>query len=153
MAFETTKDVLEHAREFHGQLSDYYAQLSEKAERERVKMLLDYLSRHEKHLEKSLEAFEQDVSEGILKTWFQFPPPKATLATCQALVLEKERDISIDGVIDLALQMDECLVQLYQEMIKSSESEQVREVFKNLLAMEKHEEVELVRNAFRLKGL
>ena len=51
MAFETTKDVLDHARDFHRQLSDHYAQLRDKAERERVKMLLDYLSRHEKHLD------------------------------------------------------------------------------------------------------
>jgi rubrerythrin len=153
MAFETTKDVLDHAKEFHHQLSDYYGQLREKADRERVKMLLDYLSRHEKHLEESLADFENEVSEKILKTWFQYPPPKATLAACQTLVLEEDPDISVDGVIELALKMDECLVQLYQAMIKSSESEDVRGIFQNLLEMEKHEEVELVRNAFRLKGL
>ena len=34
MNFETTKDVLDHAREFHGQVSEYYRQLSEKVQKE-----------------------------------------------------------------------------------------------------------------------
>jgi rubrerythrin len=153
MSFETTKDVLDHARDFHHHLSEYYSQLSDKAGRERVKMLLNYMSRHEKHLAESLSEYEHSVSSKILDTWFQFPAPKEALTTCRIVAVEENTELSVDGIVDLALQLDECLVQLYKSMIESSESEEVREVFTNLLQMEKHEEVELVRNAFRLKGL
>lgn len=153
MSFETTKDVLKHARDFHHHLSEYYSQLSEKSDRERVKMLLNYLSRHEKHLAESLSQYEEGVSKKILNTWFQFPTPQGMLHTCRTMAVKEQQELSVDGIVELALQLDECLVQLYQEMIKSSEVDVVKDVFQNLLEMEKHEEVELVRNAFRLKGL
>lgn len=153
MAFETTKDVLDHVRQFHQQLSEFYNRLSQKAEKERVKMLLDYLSRHEKHLENSMADYEAEVSANILKTWFQYPPPKDMLTTCQSLSIDDYDVLTVDSVVILALDLDNCLISLYREMIKNSESTEVREVFENLLAMEQKEELELVRNSLELKDL
>lgn len=62
MPYETAKDVLEHARDYHRILSDFYNKLGAKAQKQRAKMLLDYLSRHEKHLEDSLAEYEKEVS-------------------------------------------------------------------------------------------
>jgi rubrerythrin len=153
MAFETTKDVLDHVREFHQQLSEFYRDLIDKTDKERVRMLLDYLSRHEKHLEESMARYEAEVSERILKTWFQYPPPKEILGICKTLAVDEVEDLSVDGVIKLALELDDCLIDLYKEMIRGSESEEVREVFQSLLDMEKQEELELVRDSLELKDL
>ncbi len=152
-SFETAKDVLDHSRHFHRQLGELYARLSDNSGKERVKMLLGYLSRHEKHLDESLSQYEEAVSEQILNTWFQFLPPKETMSLCEGLPLEVNTELTVDGIVDLALKYDDCLIHLYEAMINSTESEQVRAVFNNLLEMEKREEVELVKNAFRLKGL
>lgn len=153
MAFETTKDVLDHVREFHQQLSAFYRNLIDKTNKERVRMLLDYLSRHEKHLEESMARYEAEVSERILKTWFQYPPPKEILGICKTLAVDEVEDLSVDGVIKLALELDDCLIDLYKEMIRGSGSEEVREVFQSLLDMEKQEELELVRDSLELKDL
>ncbi len=67
MSFENFKDILDHARAFHRQLSSYYKKLGDKAERERVKMLLDYMSRHEAHLDESLKQYEEEVFKGLMK--------------------------------------------------------------------------------------
>ncbi len=153
MTFETTKDVLDHAREFHGQVSEYYRQLGEKNQKERVKMLLEYMSRHEKHLEESLARYEEDVSGRILNTWFQYPPPKDMLKTCVNLTLEGKENLTVDEVIELALQIDGCLIQLYKQMVAESEFDEVKEVFNNLLEMEKQQEMTLVRDALHLKEI
>ncbi len=62
MPVETTRDVIEQARDFHLQLRDFYSRLKEKAQKERLKLLLDYMSAHELQLEENLEAFE-DVAK------------------------------------------------------------------------------------------
>lgn len=153
MTFETTKDVLDHAREFHGQVGEYYRQLGEKNQKERVKMLLEYMSRHEKHLEENLARYEEDVSGRILNTWFQYPPPPDMLKTCVNLNLEGKENLTVDEVIELALKIDDCLIQLYQQMAAESEFEEVKEVFNNLLEMEKQQEMDLVRDALHLKEI
>ena len=153
MNFETTKDVLDHAREFHGQVSEYYRQLSEKVQKERVKMLLEYMSRHEKHLEENLSNYEEDVSGRILNAWFQYPPPKDILKTVVSLTLEGKENLTVDEVIELALRIDGCVIQLYQKMAADSKFVEVKEVFTNLLEMEKHREMDLVRDALHLKEI
>ena len=50
MAYETVRDILDRVRNFHDQVGEYYHRLYSIADKERVRILLDYLSRHEKHL-------------------------------------------------------------------------------------------------------
>ena len=155
MAFETTKDVLDHAREFHGHVSEYYHRLSEKSQKARVKMLLDYMSWHEKELEKALAQYEEGVSERVLNTWFQYPPPKGVLEVCMCMNMnfEEREDLTVDDVVGMALELDKCLIQLYEVMVVRSEYEEVREVFKNLLEAEKRRELDFVRDAMHLKEI
>lgn len=153
MSFETTKDVLDHVRQFHHHLSEFYHNLSNKTEKQRVKLLLDYLSGHEKKLEENLARYEEDVSERILNAWFQYPPPKEVLNKCRCVAIEDKDDLSVDSVIEMVLQLDDCLIDLYEEMIKSSEFEEVKEVFNNLLEMTKQEKMDLVRDANELKDM
>jgi rubrerythrin len=153
MAFETTKDVLDHAREFHTQLSEFYSLLSRKSEKQRVTLLLDYMSQHEKYLEETLTRYEEEVSEKILNTWFRYPPPKEVLTTCSEINIEEKEDLTVDDVIEMAVKLDQCLIDLYKEMIKNSETEEMREVFTNLMEMEKRQELELVRDAQEWKDL
>ncbi len=153
MAFETTKDVIDHARDFHRQVSEFYDRLSVNTQKQRVKMLLEYMSRHESRLEKGLAEYEHEVSQKILNTWFQYPPPKDTIAIGIDLSIEGKEDLSVDEVIELALKIDDCLVGLYKSMVECSEFDEVKEVFNNLLEMEKHEETKFVKDALRLKEL
>jgi len=153
MSFETTKDVLDYVRGFHRHLSEFYHNLSNKTEKQRVKILLDYLSGHETHLEENLVRYEEDVSERILNAWFQYPPPKEVLNACKCVVIEDKEDLSVDSVIEMALQLDDCLIDLYKEMVKSSEFDEVKEVFSNLLAMTRQKKMDLVRDSNELKDM
>ncbi len=75
------------------------------------------------------------------------------LATCEELSLDGKENLNLDDVVEMALRFDECLVQLYQEMVKNAETDEVREAFQNLLEMEKKEELKLVKDAFQLKEM
>ena len=149
MAYQRTKDILDRARLFHERLSEFYERLENVSKKEQIRMLLDYMSRHEKHLAKSLADYEKETSDRILDFWFKFTPNNKK---CEQLEnFELDPDMTIDDVINLVLRLDECLVELYRSVAKSAQSEEVREVFRNLLAMEKQEEVQLLKNALDLK--
>ena len=150
-SFERTQDVLDHARAFHKELQRLYQQLSTETEKERVKMLLEYLSRHEEHLEQSLSAYEAGASKRVLDTWFKYVPQEDKLQKFRDVKLEPE--MSVDDVIEVALQMDNCLVDFYKDMAEVAVSQEVKEVFTNLLEMEEQEKHKLVRNALQLKEI
>ncbi len=145
MRFEQTRDILNHAREFHRQVSQLYKRLSDKAEKKRVRMLLDYMSRHESNLEKSMARFQEQTSKEVLDTWFSYTHDEDTLALCRNTELEP--GMTVDEVVRAALRLDDCLTKLYREVAECTDCNEVREIFKNLLALEEKEKSKLARNA------
>jgi len=149
--FETARDIVELARQFHGQVADLYERLSGQAEKTRVKMLLDYMSRHERHLAACLGQFETGVSERMLDTWFQFVP-----ADMPHTVLKKVNvnpSMTVDDVVTVAMQLDDFLIQMYRQASDECDSRELNEIFANLLQMEEHEEIRLTRDSLALKDM
>ncbi len=151
MATESVKDVLDHARMFHKIIGDYYIRLRSITDKERIKMLLDYLSRHEQYLEKSLVKYEEGAPEKVLKTWLQFTPCQEMLKHLEDIVAEPLK--STDEVIDVAMKLDDCLIELYEDMAMRAESEDLRAVFNNLVEMEKQEKLNVTRTALSLDDI
>ena len=147
MRFEQTRDVLEHARAFHAHIGELYHRLANEAERGAVKMLLEYMGRHERNLEEALARYQREASEQILDTWFQYTHDDEILRLCEDS--DFRPDMTVTEIVAAGLKLDDCLIQLYREMAECADSEQVREVFTNLLEMEEHEKHTLSKNALR----
>ena len=141
MAFDQTKDVLDHAREFHQKLSFFYEDLKESASKERTRALLDYMSRHEKYLDDCLAQYEEQVSANILDTYFKYGSESTKITAITDFEIKPE--MGVDDVMAAAMHFDACLIEFYREMAQRSLSENVREMFENLLVMEQHEQIEL----------
>ena len=151
MPYKKTHDILDCAKAFHRQISELYHNLSAEAEKEKVKMLLDYLSRHEKNLAKKIEGCEEDASRKILKNCFKLMP-NVSVANCFE-DMEVTPSMSVDDVIRLALSFDDWLVDLFTEAARNSQSEELRDVFNSLLVSEKEEEIVLLRTALEVKQI
>ena len=148
MTVQRTRDVLERAREFHTQLSLFYERMGAQAGREKLKMLLTYMSRHETNLADCLHRYEREAAQRILDTWFKYPSDKASCKCFENLTIHP--DATVEEVVQLALQLDRCLVDLYTEMAAQSVSQEVRDLFNGLLRTEQKEENQMVRNALTL---
>jgi rubrerythrin len=148
MAFDQTKDVLDHARKFHRTLSQFYEDLKESTSKERTRALLDYLSRHEKYLDESLAQFEEEVSDNILDTYFKYGSEKSKIAEISEFEIKPE--MTVEDIVGAAMHFDACLIKFYREMAQRSLSTKVREVFENLLVMEEHEQIELSKTTLEL---
>ena len=143
--FVQVRDLLEQAAAFHGRMSEFYHGLSEKADQVRVKLLLDYMSTHERNLRDSLEAYDADASGGILDTWVDRDYCDRIVHACDQLPGEPPLDF--DGVTRLAMKVDADLIGYYDELAHKAETESVREVFRNLVAQEQAELRRLARQA------
>lgn len=145
MAFRTTRELLHEIRDFHGKLSRFYEEAATKAERERVKALLEYMGRHEDNLTRCLDAYEKDAAKRVLDTWFEFTPEIVKRGCFDEVAIDP--DMSVDDVIRNSLWFDECLTKFFEQISELSVSSDVKELFSNLAELEQSEERHAARAA------
>ncbi len=145
--YSQVKNMLEQVRDFHGQLVQYYDRLSKEAEQQRVKMLLDHMSKHEQDLQEGLRAYEESATQNVMDTYVDCEYCNEILATCRHTPVAPET--SVDGVIKVAMDVDNCLLRFFREVAEHAETERVRDVFRNLVEMEESELRKLAMNALQ----
>lgn len=148
MAFDQTRDVLKHVRQFHQALSRYYEELKESADSERALHLLDHLSRHEQSLDQWLGEYEEQVSNNVLDTYFKY----RSECTHESKIRDYETKplMSVCDITAAAMYFDTCLISFCREMARGALSENVREVFENMLEREQHEQEQLSKQLLEM---
>ena len=145
MSFKTVRDVLELSQDIHSSASSLYEQLREQTQRERVDMLLKFLSQHEDEMAEVLAKVTADVNERVLDEWHQ------TELTSVAQILdgckECHPDISVDELVSMALRVDDSLISLYKHMASESSTDDARQLFNNLVLLEENEKMKTARAA------
>ncbi|MCK5913073.1 MAG: hypothetical protein KAG12_04295, partial [Desulfuromusa sp.] len=79
MPYGQAKGIIDAGRAFHQRASAFYQQLHDKAEGARVKMLLDYLVRHEAHLGRALADFNDESRLKAMGAWYQYAQEQCLL--------------------------------------------------------------------------
>lgn len=151
MRYETAKDLLVEAARLHEGLGRYYSQLSSEAGKERVRMLLDYLVRHETNMAAVLSRYSKETANNVRNAWFTYALDSA-FAKCIPPAPPVDQ-LSIDEIINLAIQLDDHIIDLYQLIALESELPEAREAFTNLVQLERQEKMRMVRQAMGLKDL
>ena len=142
------REFVDFGKHLHGKLKELYDDLNEHAQLERVKMLLDFLSRHEQHMEESLARFEKESRRGILEAWLEYSPGLDVESAMNKFHLTENP--TSDEIIQIALDFDDTLVNLYKEVAEKVNDSKTKEVFKNLLQLEEKEKIQVARAAMML---
>ncbi|MBN2644839.1 MAG: hypothetical protein JXR59_05120 [Desulfuromonadaceae bacterium] len=151
MPYGQAKELLEHARKYHKQVAEFYQKLADMSDKPRVVLMLDYLVRHEKHLEKVLAEYETGTTRKAMDTWFQFSKEDCTFQPLNALDFGK--DISVEQILEIGSKIDQCLLNSYKAVADRATTPEVREIFENLLQMETQERHVRARNALGLQDM
>lgn len=146
--FEQVREVLDFGRELHTQIEKFYKKSSAQEQQVRVKMLLDYLSRHEKHMAEGLKHFEEETKKSILDFWLQYAPSAEIEDMIKGLSVHPA--MTVDEVIKIAMDFDDALVELYKDVAREADDPDVKAVFENLVEMENHEKLNVMRNTMLL---
>jgi rubrerythrin len=149
--FKKTFEIIDYVRLFHEKMSEFYGQLREQTEKQRIKMLLDYLCQHERHREETLEEYKKGASSKVLNNWFKYVPENIPFDCFENIAINP--DMSVDDVVDNALSLNNCLIEMYKGLIEVTKVEEVKEMFCSLLKRIEKEEKNLVRDAAMLNCL
>ncbi len=151
MSSMQTLDVLERVRAFRARLVDLYHRLAEEEKRERVRMLLGYMERHEERLEHCLSEYEKIAGSSVLRTWFKFVPEMASLNAESFARLETDADIA--ELTRVGIELDRGVLTLYRTMADNAVSPEVKELFTGLLSNAEREQALLARTSQELEQI
>lgn len=147
----TERNILDHARYYHNFLAAYYKKVAEETEQPRIKLLLDHLSLHEKYLEAGLARFQEEASAHILETQHKFTFCEKKLKQLQKKGITPVD--SVDEVMRKAIELDDCLVDFYRDLLRQTTSAALKEIYLNLITLEESEKMQMVQDAHNLKDI
>lgn len=151
MRYQTTADILQHASELHAALAARYERMEQDSRQERIRMLLDYLARHEKQMAELVARFGKEAAAGIRNAWFKYAPEQEFLA-CVPMPVNVDQ-LGIDELVDAAIHLDDCIIDLYQLVAMRSDLPEARAAFQDLVRLERDAKKHLVRQAMGLADL
>ncbi len=141
MAVITMQEVFRHAEAFERMLADFYGKLAQRTEREGVRLLTSYMSRHRERIADALSKLDEDQIRRIRSVPLHYQPQAAD---CRCLEgVEIPDDAGAREVVDAAVTFDECLVRLYRQAARQSADDEVRALFEGLIRAEQRDEIEL----------
>jgi hypothetical protein len=141
MPIVTVLQVLKRATDFEKLLADYYANVATKTVREGVRLLSDYMSRHQNRIAEALDKLPPDRLHHVQNCPLRYEPQAAD---CRCLTrMGLPPDAKAAQVLDVAIVFDECLIQLYRQVVQQPVEEEVKELFESLIRMEETDEVRL----------
>lgn len=128
--FSQVHELLLHNQQLHARTAEFYRILSNEANSERVKMLLNTLVKHESELSSSLHTYIAKAPDKILNTYFQFDHEQSA----EELFVTKFDSVQIntDDVEIMATAFDDYFCHLYTEMQEAVDCEMVQDLFENL---------------------
>ena len=137
----TVDDVLRHAREFEQMLESYYTMITATTTREGVRLLTDYMSRHQARIAAALAKLPSDRLQRIRSLTIRYEPQAADCRCFEGATLPP--DATTAQVLDAAVTFDECLIRLYRQAARQLDDEEALELFEGLIRMEERDEIEL----------
>ena len=141
MAVITVADVLKTVEDFESRLVEYYADISKSTTSEGVHLLADYMGRHRRRLSAALERVPEAKRERISGCHLRYEPVRPSCSCFEDRKLSSDSPAS--AILDLAVDVDECLIGLYRQVLQQDLDPEVRELFEALLHCEEWDEVEL----------
>ena len=145
------REFVDFGKHLHARIAALYEDIREQSELERVKMLLEHLSRHEHHLEQTLARYEKGVRGGLLEAWLEYSPSLDVDAVMNACALPEHP--STDAIFSAALAFDDTLVKLYREIAEKAHDTHTKALFQDLRQLEEQEKIQVSRAAMSLQDM
>lgn len=143
MPFKQVKDILQRACDFHGLLKDFYQKINNTTQKESVKLLVDYMARHEKYLQEITSQISAEQEKQIAEEWFKYESEFATRDCFCELKIDK--DSGVDDVIDTGLQLNQCLINLFHHVAGVAPTQESKTLFNSFEIEEIAEKKKLAR--------
>lgn len=147
MPFHTIREILHRVEEFHAEFGRRLHEAEEVAEGTQAKMMLAFLSNHQKELADTLLKIEKETPGTVatMKEWVQFDTeiedPREYL---QSFTVRP--DSTAEEILEAANKLDICLFCLYRGLAVGSSTPRAQRLFARLARMELEHQKERQRS-------
>ncbi len=149
--FEQVRDVLEYGKLLHQEIKALAEKMENVEQSARLKLLLEYLRRHEDELSRGLERFSEQTRQRILDIWLPYPPDPKILEKLRAVTIHP--NMSVEEVAQIVLKFEDALIELYRESLNEIDDPEVQEVLANLIQLEDAERRRFAMNLARFQEI
>ena len=152
MQVETLKDVLGWTQQYHHHLSTCLEHCANENDSERSRLLLDYLAKHEQHLEALISALCDSASENALKTWcleYLNKQPIVEHEQCDQ-PFAKMSTLEISQVI---FKQHNEIIDLYRYLYAQAGAPSALDLISKLISLEEHEAMQMSQGANSLEDI
>lgn len=127
MMFKQVKDIFTQIQKFHDELNDYYSEVSEKSDREKVKILLDSVKLEKNGMIQSVNYYREHGNADILNTWIQYTPEKPLNIAESGELFPK--NAPVEDIVKLVLRHEEWLDEIFKYLAETAHSTDVKNLF------------------------
>lgn len=152
MQIETIRDALHWTKEFHQHLSQCLTHCADKNTDERARMMLAYLSDHEKALTQVVSGFEASGDEHALNTWcyeYVHKHPITQHVHCDAPFA----DLDATQIMAVIVDQHQQVIELYRYLASRANIPSARELLESLQGLEEHEMMRMAQSANRFDDM
>lgn len=153
MGYEQVRTLLEHVETHHRRSAEGFRRLARRRTGERMAMLLSYLAQHESELTAAVQAYREEAPERVLDTWVATTGAVAALAEDLDTMTAAAGAVTEDDLLQVAMERDERVQSVYEEMTNRDAPAWVSDAFVALLEMERRHEQQLAMQAGRFADL
>jgi len=151
MANQSVREILGEVAAFHRRLSDLYRRNADQEGRERLRMLLFYLSRHEAHLGEALARFQSGGGRVVLEMWVPMKTIEHVIEELRGVQIAP--GLEVETLIGRALDFDNKVIAFYHLLAEKAPDNAVRQLFQTLIRLEQRAETVLARDTEELSDL
>lgn len=151
MSFRPTHEILDEIADFHRAIQAYYRDLRDRATNARNQLFLNYLIGYEEAIQGGIIEFQERGPDRIKRTWFQYTPGQRLADAVHKADINP--DDPLDDLTGAVLDIDQALLDSYQQLADGSRSDDMRDMFTSLLNRRLRKRKDLVFEIQRLQGL
>lgn len=152
MKLKTLEDLIDWTRLMHKHLGQSLKNCSRNNTDARAKWLLEYLSEHEKALEKTVAEFEKQADPKALRTWvydYLCYAPVGPYRRCD----KPYATMSFDEICEEIFSTHGQITDLYRSLAERAETPQTRNLLLSLLKMEENKAMRMAQQINRSMDL
>lgn len=139
MAYEQVRDILKHVQALRQRVLELARQQQADTQDELLSDFLARVEQHDQYMEACLAGRVDDVPEGVLDTWIQFPDTQPIDDEIRQLSENAEGDASLsddEQAVQRVLALDQRILDLYKNAAGQVQSPRVKSLFDDLVLME-----------------
>ena len=137
----TIDEILRHAEKFESHLAEFYTKISEETTLDAVRLLTDYMGRHQNRIKDALSKVPAEQMQHIINIPLQYEPHIPGDHCFK--VIKLPANASPNEILDAAIKFDECIVQMFRQIAHQPVHRDVKDFFENLQQLEEKDQLEL----------